>query len=217
MYRPELLSLPRYFGKPPVLCDMDMPLSYDDDLGVQIPYVVEGFKGQTACHCPIAYDRYDLVIISGNIPGSSHPQRHRDGRAAVARIKGIKRTFGLFRKAAHTSHLTQRVEVVGTACQYLVDICLMTYVPYHFVLRSVKNPVDGDGKLYSAQIRRQMTSRPGHLIHEKIPYLISQKLQLVVAHVLQIAGKRKAVQIIAHVCCTSSMSIYLLQPGLSPT
>lgn len=76
----------------------------------------------------------------------------------MACIKGIMSTFLSFGESTETVELTKSVESVAAAGKYFVNISLMTYVPYDFVHRTVKDLMKSYCKLHYTKIGSKVSS-----------------------------------------------------------
>ena len=59
----------------------------------------------------------------------------------MAGFKYIAGAFTPLREPAYSSKTPQTFKAVAPACEYLMNVCLMTYVKYQGILRHVKNAV----------------------------------------------------------------------------
>ena len=59
-----------------------------------------------------------------------------------------------------------------------MDVALMAYVEHQPVLRCVEDPVDGHRQLHRSQVGGQMAAGFGHMLHQELPQLPAQGLQL---------------------------------------
>ena len=60
----------------------------------------------------------------------------------------------------------------------LVDVALVPHVEHQPVLRCVEDPVDGHRQLHRSQVGGQMAAGFGHMLHQELPQLPAQGLQL---------------------------------------
>jgi len=74
----------------------------------------------------------------------------------VPGIESIILTFRRFWKTGKSAKLSYGVKPVFSSGDNLMNIALMTYIPYNFILRSVKHPVKRKGQLYDSQVGSKM-------------------------------------------------------------
>lgn len=89
----------------------------------------------------------------------------------VKEIVGALNTLG---KARHPSLLPEGMEGAIASGKQLVGIALVSHIPHKGILGTVKNPVEGDGKLYHPKITGKMTTIFSHHIDYCLPYLLRQ-------------------------------------------
>ena len=100
--------------------------------------IIQRFISQTASHRTITDDSNDMLLAAHQISCLCKPQCRRNRCGTMACRKGIAVTFIGLGKTAEPIQLTQCVKLVFSACQNLMDICLMAYIPYDFIFREVK-------------------------------------------------------------------------------
>ena len=66
--------------------------------------------------------------------------------------KGIVRTFVDFGKAGYAVECANGMELIFSACEDFVRICLMSNIPNNGILGKLQCMVQGYGELYNAQV-----------------------------------------------------------------
>ena len=79
-------------------------------------------------------------------------------------IKRVVRALGTFRKTREPVLLSERKKPVRPAGEEFVRIALMAYVPYDFIVRRLKYPVQRDSQLDDAEIGRKMAAVFGNRV-----------------------------------------------------
>ena len=99
----------------------------------------------------------------------------------MSRDKGVVRALVRLREAGEPSVLAQREKALPAPCDYLVRIALVADVEDDAVARGVVDPVQRDGELYRAEIRREMAAGARNIVYKKCPYLRAERVKLVPA------------------------------------
>ena len=81
-------------------------------------------------------------------------------------------------EAGEAAELPQGVKQSLPAGEGLVDVALVPHVEHQPVLRCVEDPVDGHRQLHRSQVGGQMAAGFGHMLHQELPQLPAQGLQL---------------------------------------
>ena len=85
--------------------------------------------------------------------------------------------------------LPKMVKPACSSCQDLVDIGLVSHIPYDSIPGTVKDLVEADSDLHDSQIGSQMPSCGRDLLHQKIADGIRQERKLLVIHRLKVFRK----------------------------
>ena len=96
----------------------------------------------------------------------------------MRRTKGVKFAFGALREAAQAAQLAQRGHAFTPPGEDFVRVSLMPHVPYHPVMRGIKDIVQRYREFYGAQVGAQMAAGFGHTFQQKGTQLGSQGVQL---------------------------------------
>lgn len=70
----------------------------------------------------------------------------------MARAKCIIAAFGDFGKARYPLERSYATELIFSACQYLVGVGLMTYVPNDGIFRKIDCVVERNSQFYDAEV-----------------------------------------------------------------
>src|SRR6185436_12786419 len=87
--------------------------------------------------------------------------------------------FATLRKAAETFVLAIRHEVISSACQYLMAVCLMANIPHHLIIGSIINIVQCCRKLNNTQTSAKMTAVNTHNINDVLAQFVADLVKLV--------------------------------------
>ena len=79
------------------------------------------------------------------------------------------------------------MKTLTSACQYLMSVGLMTYVPYQLVIRRVKHIMQSYGQLHGTQRRTQVTGVLTQLLNNKIAHFLAHLWQCLAGQRLQVA------------------------------
>jgi hypothetical protein len=89
----------------------------------------------------------------------------------MASTKGIVFALIATGKSGKTLVLTKSRETAFPAGKQLMSIRLMPHIPYDLVPGAIEDPVQGQGKLYYAQIRGQVAAIGGNYSYQFFSYL----------------------------------------------
>ena len=131
--------------------------------------VVESLERKTATYRRVADHGNGLpVFLSRSIKiGDGHPERRRYG---VTRMPAYKRVvFALRRKreAADASFGPLGGEAVSSACQDLMGICLMAYIPDYAVARCIENIMESHNDFNCSHARSEMPRIVRKVLNQK--------------------------------------------------
>ena len=87
----------------------------------------------------------------------------------MPRTKGVVFRLRRLEKPRQTTFLPQAVHAVPPASKNLVGIGLVAHIPDQAIPGRIEDIVQRNGKLHHAQSRRQMSTRAGNALHEKLP------------------------------------------------
>ncbi|OQA08389.1 MAG: hypothetical protein BWY66_01005 [bacterium ADurb.Bin374] len=150
----------------------------DDHVGMQMSCMVERLERHSPGHRSVADNGDDLVALRILVAGNGHSQRGRDRRRAVPGVERVVLAFGDLRKAAQAAKRAQGRELLQTAGQHLVDVCLVADVEDDFILGRMEYPVESQGELYDAEIAGQVAAVAGNDLDDPFPDLGTQPMQL---------------------------------------
>ena len=92
--------------------------------------------------------------------------------------KGVMHALAWLREAGKPALLAERIEPVHAAGQHLMDVALVADVKHQPVAAGIEYAVDGDRRLHDAEVGGQMAAGFGHMLHQELPQLPAQGLQL---------------------------------------
>ena len=75
-----------------------------------------------------------------------------------------------------------------------MHIGLMSHVKEQAVLARVEDALNGDRQLHHAEVRGEMSARPGDIHHQKLPQLIAQQAKLLQIQRAEILGGSDFIQ-----------------------
>lgn len=93
-------------------------------------------------------------------------------------LDDVMNTLGATRVPRKPALLTELIELLNAAGQDLVDVCLMSGVPDHHVLRRPKNAMERDAQFDDPEVRSKVASGRRHLLDEEGPDLLSESRHL---------------------------------------
>ena len=102
--------------------------------------------------------------------------------------KGIIRRFRPLGKARDSVLLAQCPKPFPTTGQNFMGIRLVAHIPYHGILGSVKNAVQGQGQIHGSQAGSQMAARLRYGFYHQSPKLHCQLFQLGYRKSLELSG-----------------------------
>ena len=173
--------------------------------------VVQSLECHTGSDRRIA-DYGDVVFlrISFGLIGHSHTQGGGNGSGAVPRSKGIVRAFLAGGEARNAAGFPQPGKGFPSACQDLMGVGLVTYVPDHRLVRRIEYVVQGNGQFHYAEVRPQMSLFDRYHVDNVIAQLISQIIQLIYRQPPEIGGivHRKQQGVFIMVCSVQSVLFF---------
>jgi hypothetical protein len=117
-----------------------------------------------------------------------------EDRRRVAVLDPVVGRLHPARVAGQPAALAQRDELVLPPGDDLVDVGLVARVPQHDVVGRVEHPVDGKCQLDHAQVRTEVTTRDRHCVHDELPDLRGQLVELLVREAPQISRRGDRLQ-----------------------
>ncbi len=123
--------------------------------------IVERLIAHAACQGAIAHQCQHMMLFALHVSGARQPQRRRERRGRMTRLKHVILAFAAFGKARQAAEGTQRAKRAVTPRQQLMHITLMSHIKHNLILRHVENAVDCHRQLHHAQIARQMAAPSG--------------------------------------------------------
>ena len=103
------------------------------------PQVAKLFRA--VAEAEMIHIRNHLKVIFSKVTRHSHPQRRRYGCAGMPRSEGVIIAFRTIGETGQSAILPERVEPVSPACNKLMNITLMPYIPYELILRAIEHSV----------------------------------------------------------------------------
>jgi hypothetical protein len=100
--------------------------------------------------------------------------------------KGVVRAFIGRREGTKSAQFAVGAEPVTPACQDLVPVGLMSYIPYYTVIGGVEDIMKGDSKFYSAQTGAEMPGILRELVYDHLSELIANLRQLLRTEFLEV-------------------------------
>ena len=116
-------------------------VEYHDQPRVPVARVVHRLVAHAARQRAVADNRHHMIILVVQISGARQPQRHRNGRGRMTRIKQIVLALLAARKTAHAVIGAQGFELLLSAGEQLMRVNLMTDVENQLIRRAVERPV----------------------------------------------------------------------------
>ena len=140
--------------------------------------IIERLVDEAARKGAVADDRDRIGRVA--LEGLRHGQAvaRRDGGAAVARRERIVVALLRVREAGEAAVLPECMELFIAAGQELVCVHLVSDVPDEGVLRGLELEMHGKRQLHRAEVRREVAAVFGDGIHDRLPDLSGQFLQL---------------------------------------
>ena len=161
----------------------------NDELLAALPGIVHGLIGQAAGHCAVAHQGHDVIVLMLQRAGTRHAESGGDGAGGVTGHKRIRHALRRLWEARKAAEHTQCAEFVPPAGQDLVDIGLMPHVEQEPVTARIEYPLQRNTQLDNAEVRGQMTARPGDIQHQKLSNLVAKLAQLrVIQRAQRLAG-----------------------------
>src|SRR5688500_1688656 len=108
----------------------------------------------------------------------------------MAGDESIVLAFPRIYKPTKSFKLTQRVKPVAPACEHLMDVGLMSYIPENLVLRTIESMMQCQGDFDDAQIGRQVPAGLRDAFNYLLANLAGHRLQLRRSHTLYF-GRRQ--------------------------
>ena len=85
----------------------------------------------------------------------------------MARDEGVADALGGLGEPGDAAEGAQGIHEAGAAGQYFMGVALVTHVEDQAVLREIKNPMEGYGELYGAQIGGQVSPGAGDAVDQR--------------------------------------------------
>jgi len=149
----------------------------DEQVGIGDTGVVHAFEGQAGGHGAISDDGYGLAIHLPLIfSGHSHAKGGADGGGGMAYPKCIILTFRASWKSTQPIVLSVGTEIIPAACEDLVAIGLVSYVPYELVVGGIEDVVKGYGEFDDAQAGCKVASMNAHGIDDILTEFVTDLL-----------------------------------------
>ena len=95
----------------------------------------------------------------------------------MPRTEAVVLALVALQESGNAALLTQRAELLVAAGNQLVHVSLVAHVPNKFVVRSIKNVMQGERKLDNAQAGRQMSAVLSNLTNNRLADLLGKLLQ----------------------------------------
>ena len=149
-------------------------IQYNDKILFKRGCIIQCFICHPTCQRPISDYRDHTVIFPLQISCAHIPKPRRDRSRAVSGVKCIACTFFSLRESAHPAIFSQVIKSVFSSGQDLMCIGLMSYIPYNFILRQIKDQMHCHCKFYYAEIRCQMSSGFTDLLDQELSDLLCQ-------------------------------------------
>ena len=151
--------------------------------------VVERLPAHAARQGAVADDGDDVaVVLAADVEalGQAVGRRQR-GR----RMRGFGPVVGALRTARVAGQavlLPQRIEVAGAAGEHFVHVGLVSGVEDDRVRRRVEDAVQRHGQLHDAEVRAEVPTGRGHLLHEELADFRCQIIELLRAQRAHVGG-----------------------------
>ena len=120
--------------------------------------LIDGFEGHTTAYGSIA-NHSDVVTlcVTRQLGGLCHTQYRRDGSGGMACSKSIVFAFFHHRKTTDTMIFTIGMKLFSPACDNLMGVCLMSHIPYQFIVRSIKHIVNSHRQFHRPKAGTKMS------------------------------------------------------------
>ena len=97
-------------------------------------------------------------------------------------------------KTAHAMELAQRIKALFSACQDLVGIGLVAYVPHNLILWQIEGQIQPDGQFHHPEIRGEVASVLGGFLYDKLSDFGREFSELMIIQFLQILRSMYIIQ-----------------------
>jgi hypothetical protein len=167
----------------------------DQQVRIRNTRMVHSLEGQARRHRAIADDRHRFAVSLALIFGCHrHAQRSADRSRRMPHTKTVVFTLAPVREPAQPVVLSIGCEPVPSACQDLMTVGLMTYIPDQLVIRCIKNVVKGDSQFDYPQAGRKMAAMNTDSINDVLTEFIRYLVQLLLAELFKIFRRMHRLQ-----------------------
>ena len=115
----------------------------NDQAPVHRASIIHGLVGHAGGDCAVANHADHIVLLTGEVAGDRHSQSGRDRSRRVRSAKAVVFAFRALGETGQTAACTQRPDAVSAAGEDFMRIGLMADVPDKFVIRGVKDVMQG--------------------------------------------------------------------------
>jgi hypothetical protein len=117
------------------------------------------------------------------------------------------------RKTADASVLPERRKLAESSGEDFMGICLVAYIPYHLIIRTVKNRVNAQGEFHHSKAGSQMAAGLRNSAYDFLPDFTCNLLKLTQRKVSEAFGQ---IQPVKKSCHYSNLLQYTFLPGKDP-
>ena len=167
-------------GEPPDVLRDRHPVVVQDDhqvLGLLLGYVVQPFVAEPRGQRPIPHHSDNVTVLVGEGQSRRHARRRRETGPRMPRPEYVVRALRDLCEAGVPALRPNLLEAVLASSDQLVRVALVARVPNYLILRAVQDSMQGQGKLYDAQVGRHVAPVPAHHPDDGLPDLLCQGVQ----------------------------------------
>ncbi len=170
-------------------------VEHDDQVLPDLACVAEGLEGHAAGEGSVADHGDDLALgVAPKLLAEKQAQGRRKRGRGVSRVERVVGAFAPFRETAHPVPTPQRGKILPAAGDDLVRVALVTDVPDDLVAGGFEYPVQGQGQLHHAEVRRQVAAVLRDDPDDVAPDLGGEAVELAVGEPFDVLGRIDVLQ-----------------------
>ena len=158
--------------------------------------VVQRLEGHAAGHRAVAdHGHHPPMLMTGQAEACCQARCPAQRRGCVAVLHDVMGRLGSAGVAREPVPLAQLGEAVPPAGDELVDVGLMAGVPDDHVTRRLEHAVQRHAQLHSAEVRPEVAAGAGDRLHDELPDLGAQLVELRTAERSQVRRARQLLKV----------------------